>query len=158
VAEKWLIEREGEVYGPADASELTQWIEEGRLDANDLLWPEKGDRRQAVPAETVLRSLGLTLGRAPVVDLGAAEVYDLGVMDLGAEDQVVDLGAVDQLQLPAGGPKPVPDWVLGLAAAVDADRRKPRTSPRPDWLDDVRQAEQALQRRPPTPGGDKAKG
>ncbi len=163
MVEKWFIEREGEVYGPADATELSQWIEEGRLDAGDLLWPENADRSEAVPAETALRGLGLTLGRAelPVVDLGAAaDLYELPLGDpstVGADLPVVDLGAVAEPpaeQQPAKAKKPVPDWVQSLAKAVDTDRRKPRPV-RPDWLEDVRLAEQAVRRparRGETPG------
>jgi hypothetical protein len=143
VAEKWFIERAGEVYGPADATELTLWIEEGRLDTGDMLWPEEADRSVALPAETVLLSLGLKLGgESPLVDLGDPDLYELSVVDL-----------VDQKPAQPSQPgTPVPDWVQSLAVAVEADRRKPRPV-RPDWLEDVRQAEQALRR--PSRRGDK---
>jgi hypothetical protein len=146
MADKWFIEREGEVYGPADATELSQWIDEGRLDPNDLLWPENADRTRAVRAETALQTMGLTLASSangdaevPVLESASSESYELPILDLGAVDE--------QMAKQSGkAGKPLPDWVRGLADAVEASRQQPRPV-RPDWLEDVRQAEQAA--RPP---------
>jgi hypothetical protein len=153
MGDKWFIERQGVTYGPADVSELSQWITEGRLDWSDLLWPESADRGTAVPAYTALQALGLIVqpATAEVVaesaELLTPQVEEIPTLPVNEESFEIpilpDSLVGDQAaKAPATNDKPVPDWIKSLGEALEVESRKPRSS-RPDWLEDVRQAEKA---------------
>lgn len=49
MSEKYLIESNGQTYGPADVDQLIQWVAEGRIVANTtLIDSQTAERRQAI--------------------------------------------------------------------------------------------------------------
>jgi hypothetical protein len=54
VADRWFYTHEGKTHGPVSTGEIKRLAAAGGLLPTDLLWPEGGDRRSAVLAETAI--------------------------------------------------------------------------------------------------------
>ena len=54
MADRWNYTHDDAVHGPVSGAELRGLVEKGGLAPADLIWPEGGDRRQAIRADAAL--------------------------------------------------------------------------------------------------------
>lgn len=52
--DRWYYMHAGQKWGPVTAAQLRQLANSGRLEPNDLIWPEGRDQKQGVPAQAAL--------------------------------------------------------------------------------------------------------
>lgn len=159
MGEKWFIEREGVAYGPADVSELSAWITEGRLDWSDMLWPESADRGTAIPAHTALQALGLVVPPSSWSAEVAPNPEEQVPTTLDEEIPVLESGEdtfeIPMLPAPLVSDEPAPTTAADAAAALleksydipmlpaplakgkSARKAAAKPTAAPDWLESV---------------------
>jgi len=115
--DRWYYTHEGQTLGPVTAGQLQQLAASGRLEPNDLIWPEGGQQSGGVPAQAAIDF------RAPAGETNIASLANKPDW----LDDVRTAASPPSSSRKQGGMK-------GEAAPAQ-----------PDWLDDVRAAEQENQ-------------
>jgi serine/threonine protein phosphatase PrpC len=132
--DRWYYTHAGQTLGPVTAAQLRQLAAAGRLDPNDLIWPEGGQQSGGVPAQA---AIDFTAPAPPPRGTGVPPAAPSGTSVAPVAPPPANKPDwLDDIRSTASPPSSPP--VLGGAKGQTA-------AAKPDWLEDVRAAEQENQ-------------
>src|SRR3982074_2358310 len=116
MAQNWYFRNQDKSWGPFSTPESNNLAAAGLLQADDLLWPEEGDCRQALSASAALNFLALERVGVPAPDWLEDVKEDFGPRPPewaqgGPPDWLADVAGWEALSHPAVKPLPDPNQI-----------------------------------------------